>query len=300
MPKIVVVGSANTDMLIRSAHLPQPGETVMGGEFMPAAGGKGANQAVAAARLGAAVSFVACLGDDELGRQALAGYQAAGIDCSYISRISGVASGVALIMVDAQGENMISVAPGANAHLNPTLVERAEAAIAGADMLLTQLEIPLETVAAALRLAHKHGVPAILNPAPARPLPAELLQGVTLTPNQGEAALLCNQQSGEAAELAAQLLAMGAQQVLLTRGARGAYYAGPVGSGEIAAFSVAAVDTTAAGDACNAGLALALARGEPLPAASRYACAVAALATTRSGAQPSLPTAAEVLQLLTQ
>lgn len=301
MQRIVVVGSANTDMILSCETLPRAGETVLGGRFMTAAGGKGANQAVAAARLGAAVSFVACLGRDALGEQALANYQAEGIDCRYITRADDLPSGVALIMVDATGENMIGVASGANSALTPAAVEAAEAAIRAADVVMVQLEIPLETVAAALRLTRMHGVRAILNPAPARELPDELLHKVTLTPNEGEAALLTGMavnSPADAEQAALRLLGRGAGQVVMTLGSRGALLADSTQRRLVPAFAVQAVDTTAAGDAFNGGLAVALARGDDAFAATRYACAVAALAATRRGAQPSLPNSAEVAALL--
>jgi len=301
MGRVVVVGSANTDFVVRAPRLPAPGETVLGGAFATAAGGKGANQAVAAARLGAAVTFVARLGRDAWGDAALAGYAAEGIECHHLTRDEAHASGVALIVVDARGENLIAVAPGANAALRPGHVAAAEAAIREADVLLAQLEVPLETVAAAVALARRHGVRVVPNPAPAQPLPDALVAGVVLTPNETEAARLLGEgpepkRSAEAA--AGRLLARGAEAVVVTLGARGALVATAAGSRPVPGFRVEAVDTTAAGDAFNGALAAALARGEALEAAVREACAAGAVAATRAGAQPSLPRPVDLRLLL--
>ncbi len=297
MKRIVVVGSANTDMILKCEHLPKPGETILGGEFAVAAGGKGANQAVAAARLGGEVTFVSRLGRDWMGDQALANYRAERINCDFVTRDERASSGVALIMVDRAAENLIGVAPGANSTLTPEHVAHAEDVIRAAGALVVQLEIPLETVAAAIRLARKHAVRVILNPAPARALPREMLQDVIVTPNETEAAILTGQvvatQSGiESA--AQQLLALGACQVVMTLGERGALWASHAQMQIVPAFRVQAVDTTAAGDAFNGGLAVALARGEEMEPAIRYASAVAALSVTQFGAQPSLPSKIEV------
>jgi len=189
--KIVVVGSSNTDMVIRLARIPRPGETVLGGEFFMAAGGKGANQAVAAARAGGDVTFVAKVGDDLFGNQAAAGFRSDGIETKYIIRDERAPSGVALIFVAPDGENSIAVASGANSRLSPADVRKAKSAIACADVLLMQLEIPMKTVKEAARIASEAGIPVILNPAPAQPLSNDLLQRVTfLTPNETEAELL--------------------------------------------------------------------------------------------------------------
>jgi ribokinase len=300
MERIVVVGSANTDMIVQSDHLPQPGETVLGGQFMIAAGGKGANQAVAAARLGAQVTFVARLGTDSLGDQALAGYEAEGIDCTFIARDTQLPSGVALIFVDGAGENMIAVASGANSALAPTDVARAEATLRAADVVVAQLEIPLETVAVALDLARRHGVQIILNPAPAQPLPDTMLRGAILTPNEVEVARLVGIEDipDQPEEAARPLLARGARAVVVTLGKAGVLVVTHERVERVPGFAVQAVDTTAAGDAFNGGLAVALSRGESLAAAVGYASAAAALSVTRLGAQPSLPTQAEVAAFL--
>jgi ribokinase len=300
MIKIVVVGSSNTDMVVKVPHLPAPGETVLGGEFVMAPGGKGANQAVAAARLGAKVTLVACIGEDIFGEQAAAGFRRAGIDTRYITRDPQAASGIALIAVDPAGENSITVAPGANMRLSPDDVRAAAAAIQGADGLLLQLEVPMETALTAARLAQQAQVRVILNPAPAPPgpLPAELLACVdVLTPNENEVLKLIDAPLN-IERAARQALASGVGAVVVTLGAQGALMVTNGGQQLVPGFRVQAVDTTAAGDAFNGGLAVALAEGKPLAQAIRFANACGALATTRLGAQPSLPTAEQVQRLL--
>ncbi|MEW6401150.1 MAG: ribokinase [Chloroflexota bacterium] len=295
-PKIVVVGSANTDLVVKVKHLPAPGETVLGGNYMIAQGGKGANQAVAAARLGADVTLIARLGQDAFGNESFAAYQAEGIDTSYIFRDDSAPSGVALIMVNQAGENIISVAPGANSKLSPADILAAEAVIREADCVLTQLEIPVETVQAVVDLAEKHGVRTILNPAPAAPLPSELLAKVdVLTPNETEAAELAGNYSQAHAREAVSMLKtrFHVKNIVMTMGKNGAMIAG-FQPKILPAYQVASVDTTGAGDAFNAGLAVALASGATLVNAVRFACAVAALSTTRPGAQPSMPVSKEV------
>jgi ribokinase len=292
---MIVVGSSNTDMVVKTSHLPAPGETVLGADLVVAHGGKGANQAVAAARLGVPVALVASLGDDTFGREALAHYQREGINIELVRVQPGIPSGVALIVVDASGENQIAVAPGANAHLRPADVEEARSLLDGHRVMLLQLEIPLETVLAAACLGRRAGHTVILNPAPAppQPLPDELLDMVdVLTPNETEAARLSGEATPEAA--ARRLRASGVGTVVVTLGKSGALLATSEIETLIPGFQVVAVDATAAGDAFNGGLAAAIERGEPLPDAIRYAHAVAALAVTRLGAQPSLPMAQEV------
>ncbi len=296
-PKIVVVGSSNTDMVVRLPRLPAKGESIIGGEFFMPAGGKGANQAVAAARLGAQVTFVARLGADLLGDKALSSLQSEGMDTRFIVRDPDVPSGVALIIVDKNGDNILAVAPGANARLSPANVERAAVIIAAADALVLQLEIPLDAVQRALSIARRHGVRTVLNPAPAQPLPADVLALVdVLTPNEHEATLLCGEPGQTIEQAARLLLAMGVGTVVATLGDKGALIATHECEEEtrVPGFKVKAVDTTAAGDAFTAALACALARGDALPAAVRFANAVGALTVTKMGAQPSLPTATEV------
>lgn len=301
MGRIIVVGSANTDMIIKGERLPKPGETVLGGNYFTAAGGKGANQAVAAARLRSDVTFVTRLGRDWLGDQALANYRAEKINCDYITRDDNAPSGVALIMVDAKGENLIDVAPGANSTLLPQHIEAAAPLIQKADVLLVQLEIPLDTVAAAIRLAQHYNVRVILNPAPATDLAEAMLRGVILTPNETESTRLTKIEEGSPDSLdrmLTHLIHSGVAAVVMTLGKHGAVFATPTEKISVSGFEVHAVDTTAAGDAFNGGLATALARGDDLASAARYACAVAAISVTRLGAQPSLPAADEVNKFL--
>ena len=299
-PKIVVVGSANTDMVVKVQHLPGPGETVLGGDFTQSRGGKGANQAVAAVRLGAEVTFVARIGVDVLGKEAVAAYEAEGIHTQYLVRDQQAPSGVALITVNDHGENSISVAPGANAKLSPADIMAAEPAFKEANCLLVQLEIPLEAVRAAMQLAAKYHIPIILNPAPATQLPDDLLKMVDfLTPNETEAAILAgNHLSSRIKDITYLLRSKtNIKNIVVTLGKDGAMIMGYKNE-TIPPYRVAAVDTTGAGDAFNGGLAVALARGDALPNAVRFANAVAALSTTRAGAQTSMPTLDEVNDFL--
>jgi ribokinase len=296
-PQIVIVGSANTDMVVKAPRIPGPGETVIGGDFLMAAGGKGANQAVAAARLGARVTLVARLGTDMFGDQAIAGYQHEGIDTTYIVRDADHPSGIALISVDAQGENSIAVASGANAHLTPLDVDRASQAIGEAHVLLVQLEVPLDAVRRAVTIAHDTGVRVILNPAPAREIAPPLLAQVSIiTPNEHEARVVVGEP--DQAHAIRRMLDAGVETVLVTLGAQGVLWATRETRILVPAFPVEAIDTTAAGDAFNGGLAYALGRGLSMAEAIRYANAVAAISVTRLGAQPSLPTGAEVAAFL--
>lgn len=299
---IVVVGSSNTDMIIKLDRIPRPGETILGGEFITAPGGKGANQAVGAARAGGDVTFIARVGRDMFGEQAVAGFIKDGIHVEHISRDKASPSGVALIFVAKDGENSIAVASGANAKLSPADIRKAKSAFAGAGVLVMQLETPLETVQAAAELAARAGLRVILNPAPARPLPDKLLRRVSiLTPNETEAELLTGikvASPAAAAQAAAQLRARGVQTVIITLGARGAFLAGADEQRLIPGFKVKPMDTTAAGDIFNGALAVALAEGQPLPAAIRFAHAAAAISVTRMGAQPSAPTRPEIKRFL--
>ncbi|HRT08533.1 MAG TPA: ribokinase [Candidatus Paceibacterota bacterium] len=300
-PPLVVLGSSNTDMIIQLDRLPRPGETLLGGEFHTAAGGKGANQAVAAARAGGKVTFIARVGRDLFGRQAVAGFQREGINVDWIAFDRQAPSGVALIFVAKDGENSIAVAGGANNNLSAADVRRAKAAFRGASILLMQLETPMETVLAAASLAAKAGVRVILNPAPARRLPDTLLRQVSiLTPNETEAELLtgirvCN--PATAAKAAHRLLERGTQTVIITLGPRGAFIATRDLARMVPGFRVKAVDTTAAGDIFNGALAVALGEGQPLLDAVRFAQAAAAISVTRLGAQPSAPTRKEIHRL---
>ncbi len=301
-PSIVVVGSSNTDMIIKLDRIPRPGETLLGGEFVMAAGGKGANQAVGAARAGGAVTLVARVGDDMFGARAIVGFKRDRIRVDHIRKDKTAASGVALIFVAKDGENSIAVAGGANARLSPANVRHAAAVISRAKALVLQLETPLETVQAAAAIAAKAGVLAILNPAPARPLPDALLQRVSiLTPNETEAELLTGlrvDDDATAGRAARKLLARGVKTVILTLGARGALVARGDAIHLVPGFKVRAVDSTAAGDVFNGALAVALAEGKSLIESVRFANAAAAISVTRLGAQPSAPHRAEIDRIL--
>jgi ribokinase len=295
--KIVVVGSSNTDMVVVADHFPAPGETILGGEFLMNPGGKGANQAVAAARLGGEVAFIAKVGQDIFGQQAMRHLREQGIDVSGIFTDSERPSGVAQITVDSKGENCIVVAPGANMALNPEDIDQSWRLIERADILLTQLETPLPTVAHAAERAARAGVRVILNPAPAAPLPAPLYTYLhIITPNESEAEKLSgvkitNEDSARAA--AAFFHQKGVAVVVITLGAAGAYLATGQISKTIPAPKVKALDTTAAGDTFNGALAAALARGEDLENSVIFANQAAAMAVTKMGAQASIPSLAE-------
>lgn len=297
---ILVVGSSNIDMVVKTSHLPGPGQTVLGGDFFMNGGGKGANQAVAAARLNpkGQVRFLTKLGSDSLGSQTREQLTKEGIDPRYILTDPAAPSGVALITVDHKGENCIVVAPGANANLSEKDIETASEAIDTAAIILVQLEIPLNTVTALVETATKHNKPVILNPAPARPLPDDLLGKITIiTPNETEAELLTGipVTDSETATRAAQALkARGIHTVIITLGKNGVLLHNDTATIHLPAPKVEVVDTTAAGDVFNGALAVALAAGNPLEAAARFANHAAALSTTRLGAQSSAPTKQEV------
>ncbi len=299
---ILVVGSSNTDMIIKVNHIPKPGETILGGKFATAAGGKGANQAVAAARAGGEVTFIARVGKDMFGDRAIAGFLADGINVHYVSRDPAKPSGVALIFVGADGENSIAVASGANGSLAAGDLKKAKSVFSRASVVVLQLETPLKTVTAAARLSAAAGARVILNPAPAQPLPDDLLARVyLLTPNESEAELLTGVAVSDeptAARAAEALLGRGVQNVIVTMGARGAFVAGKQGRRLVPGYKVKPVDTTAAGDVFNGTLAVALAEGKPLLEAARFANAAAAISVTRLGAQTSAPKRDEIECLL--
>jgi ribokinase len=293
---IVVVGSLNLDLVVRVPRLPGPGETVSGGDVFRNPGGKGANQAVAAARLGRGVAMVGCVGDDQAGRDLLASLRAHGVDTAHVRVVEGVPSGAAFITVREDGENQIVVSPGANARLTAEDAVRAGAALRAAAVTLLQLEIPLAAVAAAARAA---GGTVVLNPAPVQALPEELLGEVdVLVPNRVELAQLAAAPAPgtveEAAELAGRLPS---RAVVVTLGADGALVVEQGHASHVPAVPVRPVDTTAAGDAFCGGLADALAGGAALQDAARWAVRVAAAACTRPGAQASLPTPSEARTL---
>jgi ribokinase len=307
MPKknVVVVGSSNTDMIIQMKTIPRPGETLLGGKFNIAPGGKGANQAVGAARAarpGTQVIFVAKVGKDIFGEQAIAGFKKDKIKTDYVFQDSKNPSGVALIFVADDGKNSIAVASGANAALSPSDVKKASQVIKNADILVLQLETPLETVQAAIEIADQFGVPIILNPAPVQKLPPEILRKVTiLTPNEIEAETLTGiavKNKTTAAQAAQILHDFGIPIVIITLGAKGAYLSTPTVKQMIKPFAVKAVDTTAAGDIFNGALAVSLSEDTGLLEAVHFASAAAALSVTKLGAQPSAPKRREIIDLL--
>jgi ribokinase len=290
------------DLVVRSPRIPRPGETIIGSAYQQIPGGKGANQAVAAARLGAQVSMVGRVGRDTFGNQLLEGLAVAGIDTGFVVRDGEAPTGVALIVVDEAGQNSIVVASGANMRLSPADVDAGESAIASSDILLLQLESPLDTVIRAAELAQRHDVTVILNPAPAQVLPERLLAMIdVLIPNESETAMLTGtsvENLDEASSAAVTLLQLGVGAVVLTLGDRGAMLAEEGRMDVLPAFQVQAVDTTAAGDAFVAGLGVALAEGADLVDAVKWGNAAGALAATVHGAQPSLPTRQALEQLV--
>jgi ribokinase len=306
MVNIVVVGSFNMDLVVRMPAIPRPGETLLGGVFATYPGGKGSNQAVAAARMGGQVTMVGRVGSDAFGSELLGMARGEGIDTRFVGVDPQAATGVALIQVDAQGQNSISVASGANFALAPEMVVAAFEQLEAVDLLVMPLENPIETITIAARLAKKAGARVLLNPAPAQKLSADLLRNVdVLIPNEHEAALMTGIEihSIEDARLAAaKLIAAGVGVVIITMGQRGALIAESNPAGiiytHIPAFTVQAVDTTAAGDAFVGALAVALGEGQPLAGAVRFASAAAAISVTRPGAQPSLPRRVEVDEFL--
>ena len=294
--QILVVGSSNTDMVIKAAHLPRPGETILGGTFFMNPGGKGANQAVAIARLGGPVTFICKTGSDIFGHQSQQLFEEEGINTSYVFSDSGNPSGVALITVDEKAENCIVVASGANANLLPSDLEKAEEAIERADLVLMQLEVPMETVCFVADIAWQKGKKVILNPAPAHPLPADLLRHLYLiTPNETEAEMITGVKiTDESSAGEAALSGMGVQHVIITLGSKGALIYSNGKAEMVPALKVEAVDTTAAGDVFNGALTVALSEGRSLKEAARFACKASAISVTRVGAQSSAPYRNEV------
>jgi len=301
-PLITVIGSSNVDLIVKLPRFPKPGETIQGDQFYKAQGGKGANQAIAAARAGANVCFISRVGNDDFGKSTLLSYSNDGIIIDHVSVDTEISTGVALIYVDAQGENTIGLAAGANTTLTSEHVRGATSTIASSKIILLQLEIPFETVKESITLAQKANVPVILNPAPAQPIDSEILKNVSiLTPNESETEILTgiSLASDDAIEHAARLLrSKGVQTVIITLGARGVYLANKNESLFIPGFQVQAVDTTAAGDVFNGTLAVAIAEGKNLIEAIRFANAAAALSVTKIGAQTSAPYRKEIDEFL--
>lgn len=297
MKKIVVIGSVNTDMVVKSDKLPLPGQTLLGGTFFMNAGGKGANQAVAAARLGGSVTLVAKVGNDIFGKQAVEGLANESINTDYVFVHEDAASGTAIIMVDQQGENCIVVAPGANSNLLPEDLE-CVSTINEAEVFLVQLEIPFETIESVIQSANATGKKVILNPAPAGSLNTELLDGLFLiTPNETEASLLTGIQVDDqvsAAKAASFLQSKGVRNVIITLGGKGAYLHSDRFRILVEAPTVRAVDTTAAGDVFNGAIAVAIVEGMEWEPAVRFACRAASISVTRLGAQASAPYRNEV------
>ena len=300
MPDILVIGSMNADLVVRTSRFPGPGETISGEDLQIIPGGKGANQAVAAARQSAAVAMVGRVGDDSFGPQLINNLQRNNVDTSHVQVDPQSATGTAIIVVDANGQNSIVLSPGGNGSVSPAEVR--DISFSDHKLLLLQLEIPVETVSAATRGAKESGLRVLLNPAPARPLPEELISLPDfILPNESELSLLTDQpvKDLDSAEKAAKaLLERGAQNVIVTLGANGALVVTKDMTKHVPAFEIEVVDTTAAGDAFIGGFASALLQNKLLEEAVRYGCACGALAATKFGAQPSLPTREEVERFL--
>jgi len=301
-PRILVIGSFMMDLVVRAPRAPQEGETIIGTSFGRFPGGKGANQAVAAARLGAAVTMAGKLGDDVFGDQMLSALKQEGVCTEHVRRDPEASTGIGSIVLDDQGKNRIVVVPGANLKYNLEDLAALEPQIADHDVIMLQLEMTLELVTAAAKLGRKYGVPVVLNPAPAQDLPADLLRAVAyLTPNETEAQLLTGipvVDVASARRAAAQLLERGPQAVVITLGEKGALLATKEKTVHVPGFAVQPVDTVAAGDAFNGALATKIAQGAALEEAVCFANAVGAITVTRPGAIPALPTAVEVAEFL--
>lgn len=297
MKSIVVLGSLNMDLVVRTPRLPQPGETLIGGPFQTFPGGKGANQAVAIARLGVPVVMIGRVGKDAFGTTLLAAARQDGVDSRGISQDENAATGVALITVENGGQNTIIVAPGANHRLTPEIVEQHKSIIQDASLLVMQLEVPLETVCVAARIARAAGVRVLLNPSPFQMPPPGLLRDVSvLILNETELGLLAR--GLELSQASQRLVEQGAEAVVVTLGAQGAYLQTGESESTLPAFPVEAVDAVAAGDAFIGAFAVALAEGKSMFDAACWGNAAGALAVTRQGAQPSLPRRAELLGML--
>ena len=302
--KLVVLGSINADHILNLESFPTPGETVTGHHYQVAFGGKGANQAVAAGRSGADIAFIACTGDDDIGERVRRQLERDRIDVAPVRAVNAQSTGVALIFVNAEGENVIGIHAGANAALSVEQVEAEKERIAGAQALLMQLESPLESVLAAAKIAHQHQTTVVLNPAPARDLPDELLSLIDIiTPNETEAEKLTGirvENDDDAAKAARVLHEKGIGIVMITLGSRGVWVSHDGQGRRVPGFKVQAVDTIAAGDTFNGAFVTALLEGTALDEAIRFAHAAAAIAVTRKGAQPSVPWREEIDEFLRQ
>ncbi|HKS32453.1 MAG TPA: ribokinase [Enterobacteriaceae bacterium] len=301
---LVVLGSINADHILNLESFPAPGETLLGSQYQIAFGGKGANQAVAAGRSGAKIAFIACTGDDDTGERVRKQLASDNIDIAPVSVVAGESTGVALIFVNGEGENVIGIHAGANAALTVERVDAQRERIAGASALLMQLESPIESVLAAAKIAHENQTLVALNPAPARELPDELLSLLDIiTPNETEAEKLTGvrvDNEADAAKAAQILHDKGIKTVLITLGSRGVWASVNGEGSRIPGFKVQAIDTIAAGDTFNGALITALLEEKPLAEAIRFAHAAAAIAVTRKGAQPSVPWRKEIDDFLGQ
>lgn len=304
MKKLTVLGSINADHVISVPYFAKPGETLTGHSYHIAYGGKGANQAVAAARLGAKVSFIGCIGNDDIGRAMKTAFAQDGIDVGAIKTIDNQMTGIAMIQVAESGENSIVISAGANGHLDESVVAETQSAISEADCLLMQLETPLPAIIQAAQIAKQHGTRVVLNPAPARALPDELLGLLDMiTPNETEAEILTGVKvvdeatASQAAEVFHQ---KGIETVLITLGSKGVFVSENGLGNIVAGFRVQAVDTTAAGDTFNGALVTAMLEDKPFAEAIRFAHAAAAISVTRKGAQPSIPSRQETLDFLSK
>jgi ribokinase len=300
---IVVIGSVNVDLMLSCHHLPVPGETVLGHEFIQAPGGKGANQAVAAAKLGAKVSFIGCIGDDSYGHASRASFEAVNIDIQHLHCVNGATTGIAMITTDEKGENCIALAPGANLSLSCSHLDQAEALIAQSGIVVCQLESPIATALHAMNLAQRHHVPFLLNPSPAQKLPPKLLAGLSvLVLNEVEAAKLSDSKVetiNQACHAAAFFRSAGIRSVVITLGKNGAVLADDDGTHHFAAPKVMAIDTTGAGDTLVGALAAALMSGSQMAQAVNFAQRAAAFSVTQRGAQASMPDLAALQNLAT-
>jgi len=302
MNKIAVIGSSNVDMIIKSSRLPRPGETVGDGSFVKVNGGKGANQAIAASRAGGHVTFISCLGNDDFAPVMLNDFKVDHLDTQFVFVEENAATGIALILVDKKGENCISVAPGANYLMSPNHIKKAETSIKETEIILLQLEIPIETVLFTIELAHRLNKKIIMNPAPAGLIDDLHLAMIhSLVLNETEAELLAGfpvETESQIMEAASILLEKGPQNIIITLGAKGAFVKNSDKGEFIPAFKVDALDTTAAGDIYCGNLAVALVEGKSIFEAAKFAAAASAICVTRLGAQPSAPTREETLDFL--